>query len=72
MSHLHFAPLEVKVLTGNSTVSSLKMSENSLQLMGVVKYVCILSVQISLVLTIFLQIDSCSAEQPGNVTHALF
>lgn len=58
MCCLNFALLEVKALTGRSTMSSHKMSENLLQLVGVLKCVCILSVQISLVLTIFLQIDS--------------
>lgn len=46
------------MLTGRSTMSSHKMSENLLQPVGIVKRVCVLSLQISLVLTVFLQIDS--------------
>lgn len=72
MCCLNFALLEVKALTGRSTMSSHKMSENLLQLVGVLKCVCILSGQIPLVLTIFLQIDSCSAELSANVIHVLF
>lgn len=45
-----------------------EMSGILLQPTGVVKSVCILPVQISLVLTVFLQTNCCSAEQPANVT----